>query len=398
MKEMISQRLRALSPSATFEMARRSAELAAQGVDVVNMSVGEPDFKTPGHISEAAVSAIDSGYTKYSPVSGYTSLKEAVCHKLLSENGLSYSPSQIVISSGAKQSICNAVMALVNPGDEVIIPAPFWVSYPQMVLLAGGMPVHVAAPIEQDFKITPGQLEAAITPRTRLLILCSPSNPSGAVYTAAELDGLAEVIRKHDGIMVLSDEIYEHINYTGSHASIASAPGMEERVIVVNGVSKSYAMTGWRIGYMAAPQWLASACSMLQGQYTSGPSSISQKAAETALMGSQACVEQMRLAFLRRRNVLVSLISKIPGLRISVPQGAFYLLPDCSAYLGKSFKGKKIESGNDLAMFLLSEGHVATVGGEPFGAPGCVRLSYATSEDVISEGVRRIGAALALLA
>lgn len=395
---MISQRLRALSPSATFEMARRSAELAAQGVDVVNMSVGEPDFKTPGHISEAAVSAIDSGYTKYSPVSGYTSLKEAVCHKLLSENGLSYSPSQIVISSGAKQSICNAVLALVNPGDEVIIPAPFWVSYPQMVLLAGGVPVHVAAPIEQDFKITPQQLEAAITPRTRLLILCSPSNPSGAVYTAAELEGLAGVIKKHDGLMVLSDEIYEHINYTGSHASIASVAGMEERTIVVNGVSKSYAMTGWRIGYMAAPQWLASACSMLQGQYTSGPSSISQKAAETALMGSQACVEQMRLAFLRRRNVLVSLISKIPGLRISVPQGAFYLLPDCSAYLGKSFNGKKMETGNDLAMFLLTEGHVATVGGEPFGAPGCVRLSYATSEDVISEGVKRIGAALALLA
>ena len=397
MKELISERVGALSPSATFEMARRSAELAAQGVDVVNMSVGEPDFPTPDHIREAAVAAIDAGYTKYSAVSGYTSLKEAVCHKLLSENGLSYTPSQIIISSGAKQSICNAVLALVNPGDEVIIPAPFWVSYPQMALLAGGVPVHVRTGIEQDFKMTPGQLEAAISPRTKLLILCSPSNPSGAVYSVAELEALAEVIMRHDGLMVLSDEIYEHINYTGSHASIASVPGMEERTIVVNGVSKSYAMTGWRIGYMAAPRWLADACSMLQGQYTSGPSSISQKAAETALLGSQECVEQMRLSFLRRRNVLVSLMKQIPGLRISVPDGAFYLLPDCSAYLGKLYKGMKISSASDLAMYLLSEGHVATVGGDPFGAPGCIRLSYATSEDVISEGVSRIASALARL-
>ena len=397
MKELISERVGALSPSATFEMARRSAELAAQGVDVVNMSVGEPDFPTPDHIREAAVAAIDAGYTKYSAVSGYTSLKEAVCHKLLSENGLSYTPSQIIISSGAKQSICNAVLALVNPGDEVIIPAPFWVSYPQMALLAGGVPVHVRTGIEQDFKMTPGQLEAAISPRTKLLILCSPSNPSGAVYSVAELEALAEVIMRHDGLMVLSDEIYEHINYTGSHASIASVPGMEERTIVVNGVSKSYAMTGWRIGYMAAPRWLADACSMLQGQYTSGPSSISQKAAETALLGSQECVEQMRLSFLRRRNVLVSLMKQIPGLRISVPDGAFYLLPDCSAYLGKSYKGMKISSASDLAMYLLTEGHVATVGGDPFGAPGCIRLSYATSEDVISEGVTRIASALARL-
>ena len=397
MKELISERVGALSPSATFEMARRSAELAAQGVDVVNMSVGEPDFPTPDHIREAAVAAIDAGYTKYSAVSGYTSLKEAVCHKLLSENGLSYTPSQIIISSGAKQSICNAVLALVNPGDEVIIPAPFWVSYPQMALLAGGVPVHVRTGIEQDFKMTPGQLEAAISPRTKLLILCSPSNPSGAVYSVAELEALAEVIMRHEGLMVLSDEIYEHINYTGSHASIASVPGMEERTIVVNGVSKSYAMTGWRIGYMAAPRWLADACSMLQGQYTSGPSSISQKAAETALLGSQECVEQMRLSFLRRRNVLVSLMKQIPGLRISVPDGAFYLLPDCSAYLGKSYKGMKISTASDLAMYLLTEGHVATVGGDPFGAPGCIRLSYATSEDVISEGVTRIASALARL-
>lgn len=398
MNKMISQRLRALSPSATFEMARRSAELAAQGVDVVNMSVGEPDFATPGHIRESAVSAIDAGYTKYSAVSGYASLKKAVCHKLLSENALSYSPSQIVISSGAKQGICNAVLALVNPGDEVIIPAPFWVSYPQMVLLAGGIPVHVQATIDQDFKITPAQLEAAITPRTKLLILCSPSNPSGAVYTAAELDALAGVIMRHEGLMVLSDEIYEHINYTGSHASIAAVPGMEERTIVVNGVSKSYAMTGWRIGYIAAPQWLTDACSMLQGQYTSGPSSVSQKAAEAALLGSQECVEEMRRAFMRRRDVLVSHMKRIPGLRISVPDGAFYLLPDCSAYLGKSYEGKKITTGDELAMYLLNVGHVATVGGDAFGAPGCIRLSYATSEDVISEAVRRIGAALERLA
>ena len=394
---MISERLKALSPSATFEMARRSAELAAKGVDVVNMSVGEPDVDTPEHISESAVSAIDAGFTKYSPVSGYASLKGAVCHKLLAENGLSYTPSQIIISSGAKQGICNAVLALVNPGDEVIIPAPFWVSYPQMVLLAGGVPVHVSAGIEQGFKITPQQLEAAITPRTKLLILCSPSNPSGAVYTAAELEALSEVILRHEGMMVLSDEIYEHINYTGNHASMAAAPGMYERTIVINGVSKAYAMTGWRIGYMAAPRWLADACSMLQGQYTSGPSSISQKAAEAALLGSQECVEQMRLSFLRRRNLLVSLMQAIPGMRISIPDGAFYLLPDCSSYLGKSYDGIRIDTGTDLAMFLLDTAHVATVGGDPFGAPGCIRLSYATSDDNIREAAARISKALKTL-
>ena len=397
MKDLISNRVRALSPSATFEMARRSAELSAKGVDVVNLSVGEPDFATPSHIVEAAVSAVDAGFTKYSPVSGYTSLKQAVCRKLLSENGLNYEPGQIVISSGAKQSVCNAVLALVNPGDEVIIPAPFWVSYPQMVLLAGGVPVHVTATVEQGFKIGPAQLEAAITPRTRLLILCSPSNPSGAVYSASELEALAEVVKRHEGMMVLSDEIYEHINYTGSHASIASVPGMYERTVVVNGVSKAYAMTGWRIGYMAAPQWLSAACSMLQGQYTSGPSSISQKAAEAALLGSQECVEGMRLQFLRRRNTLVSLMQQIPGLRISVPEGAFYLLPDCSYYLGRSCDGHAVQTGSDLAMFLLEKAHVATVGGDPFGAPGCIRLSYATSEDVIAEAVSRIGAALSTL-
>ena len=386
-----------MSPSATFEMARRSAELAASGVDVINMSVGEPDFETPEPVRDAAVAAIEAGFTKYSPVPGFTGLREAACDKLLRENGLTYTPSQIVVSGGAKQSICNAMLALVNPGEEVIIPAPYWVSYPQMALLAGGVPVYIPSNIEQNYKITPEQLEAAITPKTRILVICSPSNPSGAVYTASELEALAAVVMRHPGVMVISDEIYEHINYTGSHASIAGVPGMQERTVVINGVSKAYAMTGWRIGYMAAPQWLASACSMLQGQYTSGPSSVSQKAAEAALRGSQECVERMRLSFLRRRNLLVNLLGTVPGLRITVPDGAFYLLADCSDLLGKSFNGSPISTGTDMAMFLLDKAHVATVGGEAFGAPGCIRLSYATSEDCIKAAVRRISEALKLL-
>lgn len=313
MRELLPRRIALLSPSATFEMSRKSGELAAQGVDVINMAVGEPDFNTPQDIKDAAIRAIEDNYSKYSPVPGYASVKNAVAHKLSQENGLQYSPDEILISSGAKQSICNAIMALVDEGDEVIIPAPYWVSYPQMVKLAGGVTVYVEAPFEQDFKITPAQLESAITPKTRLLILCSPCNPSGAVYSTDELAGLAKVIKSHKDVLVLSDEIYEHINYVGRHASIAAIPGMKERTIVVNGVSKAYAMTGWRIGFIAAPQWIVNACNKLQGQYTSGPCSISQKAAEAAWTGSQECVEEMRKAFQRRRDLLVRLMREIPG-------------------------------------------------------------------------------------
>jgi len=458
-------------------MAQRSAELQAQGVDVISLAVGEPVFPTPEHIAAAASKAIADGWTKYSPVVGYADLRQAVCDKLLKENGLTYAPSEVVISGGAKQSLCNAILSLVDEGDEVIIPAPFWVSYPQMVLLAGGVPVHVSAGIDQGFKISPDQLESAITPRTRMLILCSPSNPSGAVYTRSELEGLAQVVLRHPGLFVLSDEIYEHINYTGSRCSIASIPGMRERTIVVNGVSKAYAMTGWRIGYMAAPQWLADACNMLQGQYTSGPSSVSQRAALAALTGPQDCVEQMRRRFQLRRDLLVTLLREIPGLELTVPDGAFYLLPSCKAYFGKMYvpenvdgraeaggldevddggrgdkvgviddggrgdgvdvlddggrvaeldevdSGRKvagleacavsdgaevaakcvgrtpviIKTSTDLAMYLLDVAHVATVAGDPFGAPDCIRLSYATSEDHLREAVRRIAFALAAL-
>lgn len=392
-----SKHVRNLSPSATFEMARKSAELGEQGIDVVNLTIGEPDFDTPRHIKNAAISAIENNCSKYSPVPGFSTLKDAVSKKLLIENGLQYAPSEIIISTGAKQSICNAVMALVEDGDEVIIPAPYWVSYPQMVRLAGGTPVYVSAPIEQDFKITPEQLEAVITPRTRLIILCSPCNPSGAVYSAEELEALAGVIMNHEDVFVISDEIYEHINYVGKHASIAAVPGVRERTIVINGVSKAYAMTGWRIGFMAAPQWIVSACNMLQGQYTSGTCSISQKAAEAAWTGPQECVEEMRLAFQRRRDLLVKLMREIPGLEVNEPQGAFYLLPKCSSYYGKTDGVRVILNSNDLAMYLLEVGHVATVAGEPFGAPECIRLSYATSEEKIVEAVSRIKATLSRL-
>ena len=318
----LSDRLQRLAPSATLAMSQKSSEMKAQGIDVINMSVGEPDFNTPDHIKEAAKKAIDDNYSRYSPVPGYADLRKAIVEKLKNENGLDYTVNEVLVSNGAKQSVCNTVMALVNPGDEVIIPAPYWVSYPQMVKLAGGTPVIVEAGFEQNFKMTPEQLEAAITPKTRLLILCSPSNPTGSVYTKEELAGLAEVIKRHDDLFVLADEIYEHINYVGHHESIAQFPGMKERSIIVNGVSKAYAMTGWRIGYIAAPEWIVKGCNKLQGQYTSGPCSVSQKAAEFAYTQSQECVEQMRQAFERRRNLIVKLAQDIPGLEVNVPQGA----------------------------------------------------------------------------
>ena len=393
----LSDRLNRLAPSATLAMSQKSAELKAQGVDVINLSVGEPDFNTPDHIKEAAKRAVDENYSRYSPVPGYPALKKAIVDKLKNENGLDYEPSQIICSNGAKQSVCNAVLALVNPGDEVIIPAPYWVSYPQMVLLAEGTPVTVEATIEQDFKITPEQLEAAITPKTRALILCSPSNPTGSVYSAEELEALAAVLRRHENVIVLSDEIYEHINYVGRHASIASCEGMKERTVVINGVSKAYAMTGWRIGFIAAPEWIAKGCNKLQGQYTSGPCSVSQMAATAAFAGDQTCVETMRQAFERRKNLIVRLAKEIPGLEVNDPHGAFYLFPKCSSFFGKRDGDRVINNSTDFALYLLEVAHVATVGGGAFGSPACFRMSYATSDENITEAMRRIKEACARL-
>lgn len=393
----LSDRLNRLAPSATLAMSQKSSEMKAQGIDVINMSVGEPDFNTPDHIKEAAKKAIDENYSRYSPVSGYPDLRKAIAAKLKNENGLDYNINEILVSNGAKQSVCNTVMALVNDGDEVIIPAPYWVSYPQMVKLAGGVPVIVNAGFEQDFKMTAQQLEEAITPKTRMLILCSPSNPTGSVYSKEELESLAEVIKKHDDLYVLADEIYEHINYTGRHASIAQFPGMKERSIIVNGVSKAYAMTGWRIGFIAAPEWIVKGCNKLQGQYTSGPCSVSQKAAEAAYTLPQDCVETMRQAFERRRDLIVELAKDIPGLEVNVPQGAFYLFPKCSSFFGKSDGTRTINNSTDFAMYLLEVGHVATVAGDAFGDPDCFRMSYATSDENIREAMSRIKKVLSVL-
>ncbi len=391
----LSNRLQRLAPSATLAMSQKSSEMKAQGIDVINLSVGEPDFNTPDRIKEAAKQAVDENYSRYSPVPGYPELRKAIVEKLKRENGLDYTTNEILVSNGAKQSVCNTVMALVNPGEEVIIPAPYWVSYPQMALLAGGTPVFVEATFDQNFKMTPEQLEAAITPKTRLIILCSPSNPTGSVYNKEELRALANIILKHEDLFVLADEIYEHINYVGHHESIAQFPGMKERTIIVNGVSKAYAMTGWRIGYIAAPEWIVKGCNKLQGQYTSGPCSVSQKAAEFAYTDSQECVEEMRKAFERRRDLIVDLARQIPGLEVNVPEGAFYLFPKCSSFYGKTTpNGKAINNSTDLAMYLLEDGHVATVGGDAFGDPDCFRMSYATSDDNIREAMKRIGNAL----
>ena len=393
----LSDRLNRLSPSATLAMSQKSSEMKAQGIDVINLSVGEPDFNTPDHIKDAAKKAVDENYSRYSPVPGYPELRKAIVDKLQKENNLEYGLNEVLVSNGAKQCVCNAVMALVNNGDEVIVPAPYWVSYPQMVKLAGGTPVYVNAGFEQNFKMTPQQLEAAITPKTKMLILCSPSNPTGSVYSKEELKALAEVIRRHDDLYVLADEIYKHINYVGRHESIAQFDGMKERCIIVNGVSKAYAMTGWRIGYMAAPEWIIKGCNKLQGQYTSGPCSVSQKAAEAAYTLDQGCVEDMRLAFERRRNLVVKLAKEIEGLEVNVPEGAFYLFPKCSSFFGKHTDGYVINNATDLAMYLLEVGHVATVSGDAFGDPECIRFSYATSDDNLREAMRRIKETLARL-
>lgn len=393
----LSARLNRLSPSATLAMSQKSSELKAQGIDIINLSVGEPDFNTPDHIKEAAKEAIDENYSRYSPVPGYPSLREAIVEKLKKENGLEFKSSQILCSNGAKQSVCNTLMALVNEGDEVIIPAPYWVSYPQMAKLADGKPVIVEAGIEQDFKITPAQLEAAITPKTRVFILCSPSNPTGSVYSKEELKGLADVLAKHERVITIADEIYEHINYIGHHESIAQFNEIKNRVVVVNGVSKAYAMTGWRIGFIAAPEWIAKGCNKLQGQYTSGPCSVSQKAAEAAYRGTQEPVEMMRQAFERRRDLIVKLAKEVPGFEVNEPKGAFYLFPKCSYYFGKTDGTHTINNSSDFALYLLQVAHVATVGGDAFGSPECFRMSYATSDENIVEALKRIKEAVSHL-
>lgn len=393
----VSARLAALSPSQTLAMSQKSSELRAQGIDVINLSVGEPDFNTPDHIKLAAKKAIDDNFSFYSPVPGYMDLRKAICAKLKNENGLEFTPEQIVVSTGAKQALCNAILAIINPGDEVIIPAPYWVSYVEMVKLAEGKNVIVEAGIEQDFKITPEQLEAAITPKTRMLVLCSPSNPTGSVYSHDELQALAKVLERYPDVIVLADEIYEHINYVGAHQSMAQFPELDGRVIIINGVSKAYAMTGWRIGFLAAPLWIAKACNKLQGQYTSGASSIAQKAAVAAFSGDQSCVEEMRKAFERRRDLIFGLVSEIPGMKVNKPHGAFYLFPDVSSYFGKSYKTYKIATSSDLAMFLLEVAHVASVAGDAFGSPSCLRFSYATSDENLIEAMGRVRRALELL-
>ena len=393
----VSQRIKNLAESATLAMSQKSQELKAQGVDVINMSVGEPDFCTPSHIKEAAKQAVDDNFSFYTPVPGYLSLRKAISEKLKRENGLDYAPDQIVVGNGAKQELCNVVLALINKGDEVIIPTPAWVSYMEMVKLAEGVTVELFADHKQNFKITPEQLENAITDRTRLVMLCSPSNPTGAVYTKQELEALANVLAKHENVMILADEIYEHINYVGEVNSIAQFESVRDRCVIINGVSKAYAMTGWRIGFVAGPKWVIKAVSKLQGQYTSGCSSIAQKAAEAAFAGPQDCVEEMRQAFERRRDLIIDLMSEIPGISLTKPDGAFYVMPEVSSYFDKRFGDRVINNDGDLALYLLEEGHVSGVSGAAFCAPGYLRFSYATSDENIRKAVARIKEALAKL-
>jgi len=378
-------------------MSQKSSEMRAKGIDVINMSVGEPDFNTPEAIKEAGKKAIDDNYSKYSPVPGYLTLRQAISDKLKSENGLDYSPSEIIVGTGGKQGVCNSILALVNPGDEVVIPAPYWVSYPQMVKLAGGTPVIVSTEIEDNFKMTAEQLEAAITPKTKMVILCSPSNPTGSVYSKDELEKLAEVVARHEDLFVLSDEIYEHITYVGHTHSMAEFPGMKERVIIANGASKAYAMTGWRLGWVAGPEWIVKGMNKLQGQYTSGTCDVSQMAALAAYTGPQEAREAMRQAFEHRRDLIVALGRDIDGLEVNCPEGAFYLFPKCSSFFGKSDGTHNINSSTDFSLYLLEVAHVATVAGDAFGAPDYFRMSYATSEDNIREAMRRIKEALAKL-
>ncbi len=392
--DKISERVMALSPSATFAMSQKAADLKATGLDVISLSVGEPDFNTPDHIKEAAKKAIDDNFSFYTPVPGYLSLREAICRKLKRENGLDFTPAQIVVGNGAKQELCDVILSVVNKGEEVLIPVPAWVSYMEMVKIAEGVPVLIYAGPEQKFKVTPQQLEAAITPKTKAVLICSPSNPTGSVYSKEELQGLVDVLARYPDIIVIADEIYEHITYVGPTTSLASFPEIKDRVVVINGVSKAYAMTGWRIGYCAAPLPIAKAVSKLHGQYTSNCSSIAQKAAEAAYDGPQDCVEQMRQAFERRRDLIVGLAKQIPGFNVTVPDGAFYIFPEVSALFGKKAGDKVISSADDLAIYLLEEALVASVSGAAFGAPDCLRFSYATSDEKLIEAMGRVKAAV----
>jgi aspartate aminotransferase len=386
-----------MAASATLTMAQKSRELKAKGFDIISLSLGEPDFNTPDYIKEAAKKAVDDNYSKYPPVPGYNDLREAISKKFREENGVSYTPDQIIVSAGGKHSLINVILSIVNPGDEVIILAPYWVSYYDQILLADGKPVVVTATLENDFKVKPEQLEAAITGKTRLIIFNSPSNPTGMVYSHGEMEAIARVVHKHEGLFIMSDEVYEHILFEGEHVSMASFDFIYDRVITVNAVSKAYAMTGWRIGYLGAPKWIVSACDKLQGQFTSGVSSIAQRAALAALTGKDNSRQMMRDAFLRRRDLICNLLKDIKGLKVRIPQGAFYVLPDISYYLGKSDGEKTIKTSDDLALWLLEKAQVATVGGDAFGAPDCIRISYANSDDLLAEAVKRIKAALETL-
>jgi len=395
--ESIANRVNSLSPSATIAMNQKSRDLQAKGINVINLSVGEPDFFTPDHIKDAAKKAIDDNFSFYPPVPGYPDLLKAITEKLKRENNLEYTTQQIIVSCGAKHSLANAMMSLVEKGDEVIIPAPYWVSYLEQVKLCEGIPVVIEAKHEDNFKISEKQLESAITKKTRALLLCSPSNPSGAVYSKSELRALADVLAKHPRIMVISDEIYEHINFIGGHETIAQFADMKDRTVVINGVSKAYAMTGWRIGYMAAPLWLAKACDKLQGQTTTGATTISQKAASAALAGDQTCVGEMNKAFKRRKELVVKLVREIPALKVYDPDGAFYVFPKVDAYYGKSFNGTAINTSTELCLYLLEHAHIATVPGEAFGDPVCIRISFATSDEKLVEAMQRMKNALAAL-
>jgi aspartate aminotransferase len=395
MNNPLSDRINNLSTSQTLAMAALARELKAQGKDIISLSLGEPDFNTPEFIKEAAKKAIDENYSQYTPVDGYLELKEAICRKFKRDNNLEYKPVNIVVSTGAKQSLYNIAQVMLNDGDEVILPAPFWVSYSEIIKLSGGIPVEVPTSVESDFKITPEQLEAAITPKTKMIWYSSPCNPSGSVYSREEFTALAKVLEKYPNIYIVADEIYEHINFSGTFCSIASIPGMFDRTITVNGVAKAFAMTGWRIGYIGAPEFIAKACTKIQGQVTSGANSIAQRATITAVDADPSVLNEMVNAFKSRRNLVVGLINNIPGIKLNVPEGAFYVFPDVSSYFGKTLRGTLIKNADDFSMYLLSEANVATVTGDAFGNPNCIRLSYATSEELLTEAIRRIKEVLA---
>jgi aspartate aminotransferase len=390
MNKQLSDRINNLPVSATLAMAAKARELKEQGKDIIGLSLGEPDFNTPDFVKDAAIRAINENYNSYSPVDGYVELKDAIIHKFKRDNNLTYDRSQIVVSTGAKQSIANVAMVLLNKGDECILPAPYWVSYAAIVELAEGTPVEVYAGVEQNFKITPQQLKEAITPKTKMMLFSSPNNPSGSLYTTEELQGFANVLKDHPDIIVVSDEIYEHINYTGKHASMAAIPSMYDRTVTINGVSKAFAMTGWRVGYIGAPTWIARACNKMQGQITSGTNCIAQRAVITALEAPVSKIQYMIDAFARRRDLILKLLKEIKGFKTDTPDGAFYVFPDVSQWLGTTVKGHKIETSTDFSLMILEEANVATVSGDSFGAPNCIRISYAASEEQIIEAMKRI--------